>query len=355
MPQVTPLPVPPFFCPLPSALHPDWEKVNLRSVEWLESFGLFDSVHQYERLVDARVGELVGRVSPRGRTEAIQVVADFYQWLFAFDDAYCDEGALGTRPDLLVVELARFLRAAEVPGRPLRDGETGYLAALRDLRLRLEEIATPAQLNRWVEALRGYLYFQVWEAANRSRGEIPALDDYAVARLQSGAVKATMTLLDVAEGYELPAADMDHPRTRALTEMACAVVDWDNDIASHHKESLRAGDGQNLRDVLAHEHGLSAQDALERAIAMRDRVMCRFLALKEAADAVSSPAERRYTASLGDWIRANLDWQVSTNRYRNPGQPVALASGFAARPSDDSAEPLPVPSVQWWWHDDLLR
>lgn len=122
------------------------------------------------------------------------------------------------------------------------------------------------QTNRWVEALRGYFFFQVWEAANRSRGTIPTLDEYTVARMQSGAVKATMMLLDVAEGYELP----------------CTVIDWDNDIASHHKESLRSKDNQNLRDILAHEQDLSQQEALCRAIAVRDRVMVHFLRLKHA-------------------------------------------------------------------------
>lgn len=353
MQQLAPLPIPPFYCPLPGALHPQWEAVNRRSVEWLEEFGLFESRRQYERLVDTRVGELVGRVSPRGGPEALQVAADFYQWLFAFDDAYCDEGALGSRPEALVVELARILRAAEAPGNAAPDGE-GYLAALRDLRLRLDRIATPVQTNRWVEALRGYFFFQVWEAANRSRGTIPTLDEYTVARMQSGAVKATMMLLDVAEGYELPAAEMDHPLTRALTEMACTVIDWDNDIASHHKESLRSRDNQNLRDILAHEQDLSQQEALHRAIAMRDRVMVRFLRLKDAADATESVARRRYVTSLCDWIRGNLDWQVSTNRYRNPEKPVVLESGFAECPSTELTDPLPIPSVQWWWDPGLL-
>ncbi|MFI8008232.1 hypothetical protein [Streptomyces sp. NPDC086010] len=66
------------------------------------------------------------------------------------------------------------------------------VTSLRDLRL--DRIATPVQTNRWVEALRGYFFFQVWEAANRSGGTIPTLDEYTVARVQSGAVKATMVL-----------------------------------------------------------------------------------------------------------------------------------------------------------------
>ncbi|MFI8008233.1 hypothetical protein [Streptomyces sp. NPDC086010] len=99
--------------------------------------------------------------------------------------------------------------------------------------------------------------------------------------------------------------------------MACTVIDWDNDIASHFRESLRSQDNQNPGDILAHEQNLSQQEALHRAIAMRDRVLVRFLRLKDAADATESVARRRYVTSLCDWITGTGTRR--TRWYWSPG------------------------------------
>jgi hypothetical protein len=349
IPHDRPLPIPAVFCPLPAAVNGRHEELESQTVAWLRTFALFASEDQHSRLTHTAVGELVARVSPDGQSPALQIVADFYMWLFAFDDAYCDESSLGLKPGPMAVELARVLRVAEAPQHPV-PGDNAYAVALRDIRKRLESVATAVQLTRWVEAMRGYFYFQVWEAANRSQGVAPSLNDYAFARLQSGAVKVTMMLLDVADGYELPPAEMEKASTRAMVEMACAVIDWDNDIASHHKENARCPDGQNLRDIISREYGLAPEQALERAVAMRDRVMRRFLNLREQVLPTASPQLDRFIASLCHWIRGNLDWQATTMRYGHASAITGRAQ-FASHPSDDSALPLPMETIAWWWDE----
>jgi len=67
---------------------------------------------------------------------------------------------------------------------------------------------------------------------------------------------------------------------QALMDMTCIRMGWDNDLISHHKESARVGDGQNVLDVIIRQYRCTADQALSRAVAIRDRMMCRYLRLR---------------------------------------------------------------------------
>lgn len=335
--------LPPLWCPLPPARHPDWVQLDRDAVGFVSEQGLYCSDDQLRRLASTRVGDLVARVSPHGHRPALQVATDFYLWLFAFDDAYCDEGALSNDPGGLCLETSRILRAAEL--RTYAGGNR-YAHALADISRRLDATATCVQNARWREALRGYFHFQSWEAEYRRRRETPPLEEYVVARLQSGAVKVCFTLLDITDGYELPADEFETPLMRGLMEMACAVIDWDNDIASYTKETQRGHDTINLRDIFTHEHGLDADAALSEALRLRDHVLARFLHLSDAYTGTSEHT-RRYIRSLGHWIRGNLDWQNSTHRYGTT-HPVI------DRRTPPVSGPLHIENIAWWWDDTSM-
>jgi hypothetical protein len=156
-------------------------------------------------------------------------------------------------------------------------------------------------------------------------------------------------LLDVADGYELPAAQLEHPAIWALNEMVCTIVGWDNDLLTYHKEVLRGGADHNLITVLQHAYGYPADEAVSQAVAMRDRVLCLFLRLRDHVADGADLNLRRYLAGLSSWVRGHLDWGMATARYRNPENPADLPGEFADAPHDDGGEPLPIPSVAWWW------
>ena len=84
---------------------------------------------------------------------------------------------------------------------------------------------------------------------------------------------------EIADGYELSAEAVEHPAVRALTEMSWLLVAFDNDLYSYHRENVLQGNGLNAVDVVAREQGRTVAEAVDTVVAMRDRVMCRFLAL----------------------------------------------------------------------------
>jgi hypothetical protein len=334
----------PLWCPLPPAIHPDWRTWERNTVVWMERFGLDNEQLEAGRLRCITAGELAGRtvLSP-AHAAGPRFATDSLLWLFAFDDAYCDEGRYSHSPAEMAVLVGDMTRIVET-GRTSSGSPCAQ--ALADLRQRLDGFASPVQIARWVSAMRGYLGYQVWEAAFRQTGRMPTVNDYAVARIRNGSMEVCATALDISEGYQAPPEELESADVRALTEMACCMVGLDNDIASYYKEHLRSRDKLNLVDVLAHERRRTANDVLPEAVSFRDAVLSLYLRLCRQVQPRVGPATRRYIAGLSSWIRGNLDWSMHTGRYRKAGKESIRIVDAPYLPATGSAAPE---GVAWWW------
>jgi hypothetical protein len=343
--------VPPVYSPIPPAIHPRHQAVDEKNAAWAHAFGI-GSTELRDKLVASEIGTFAARILPEGDEEVVRLLADFILWLFGVDDGHCEEGELGAAPGLLAGELSRLLRIAQNPEAPmLRRDPLAH--GLRDLSRRMAHHGTPAQVTRWVDALREYFLSVVWEAGYRSRATVPDLNDYTLMRLYDGATSVVLPLLEMAHGYELHPGERDHRSVRAAAEMAYFVITWDNDLFSYHKESRAGQYYLNVLRVLEHERGLTPQEALRTAVAQRDRVMVLFERLCDHLTfTTASPQLRQYLRSLGNFIRGAQDWGISSHRYTTPDDPAQLPSTFLDTPTDDSSEPLDIPCIAWWW--DLL-
>jgi hypothetical protein len=344
--------LPAMWCPIPPALHPAWQELDARASAWADRFGLRPDPVQRKRLAQALAGNLAGRIMPHSdATAALQVATDYLMWLFVFDDAYCDEGAYSDQPGAMMKLALQLARVVEIPGGP--DPAEGQLlpvvAALADIRRRLEYVASPVQIARWGAAVRAYLMCQAWETLNRTNGVIPSLDQYAASRVDSGSLRATILLQDVGNGFEVPHRQISLPHVQALIEMTCTIVGWDNDIFSYGKEVRRSGDWHNLVAVLAHERDCGLGEALAEAIALRDKVLTAYLALRDQVLDSAGPQLTRFIAGLDAWNRGNIDWSAGCARYINAtdGHPAPIA--LTPEPPESSLEPILIPSIRWWW------
>jgi len=317
----------------------------------MDRMGLARDKEQRQRVAAIGCGELAARtVEPGTPITLAQVSADNLLWLFVFDDTYCDEGPSGRDPAAMSLLVARLIRLAETGQAPPQPSP--HENALLDLRLRITRSATPCQLVRWIDALRSYLTYQVWEASHRAQGSVPSTDEYLSARIANGSMPVCCALLDVTCGFEVPAERISDPWVRALTEMCCALVGFDNDILSHWKETLRCGDGINLIDVLATEHNLPPHAVLPDAIALRDCILHRYLQLRTNTAGRLSPSGQRYLNLLDHWIRGNLDWALTSGRYLNPDNPTRLPDTVTDTTSSQPDGPPPYPGIAWWWTAD---
>ncbi|MEW2418020.1 selina-4(15),7(11)-diene synthase [Streptomyces sp. NPDC046866] len=344
------LTVPPIYTPIPPAIHPRHAAVEAHTTAWAEAFRV-GSDELRSRLLQHSIGSFAARILPGGREEVVALVSDFVLWLFAVDDGFCEEGALGRRPGELAAVLHRLLRVAQNPEAPMLLDDP-LADGLRDLSRRVSQYGTPAQAAAWCDALREYFFSVVWEASHRSDATVPTLSDYTLMRLYDGATTVVYPLLEVGHGYELSMHERGRQPVRAATEMASFIITWDNDLFSHHKESRQDGYYLNVLRVLQEERGLTPDQALAAAIDQRDRVMCLFMRLQESVLDQASPQLQQYFRGLESFIRGSQDWGVSSRRYTTPEDPADLPTCFRDGPSTDNDEPLEIPVISWWW--DLL-
>ncbi|HEY3872508.1 MAG TPA: hypothetical protein VGM10_29400 [Actinocrinis sp.] len=333
------------WCPVPPAINPEWHAWEQGTLAWMESFGLDAEQREKGRLRSITAGELAGRTLPACTNPAGALFsAHSLLWLFAFDDAYCDEGRFSHDPSEMALLVAEMDRIAETGWTT---SASPCAQALADLRRRLDELAPPAAIARWVQSMKAYLGYQVWEAAHRRRHSMPTIDEYAVARIRNGSMEVCAMTLGIAEGYDVPAHEMENPDIRALTEMTCCLVGLDNDIASYHKEHARGRDTLNLIDVIAHEHRSTPSEALPEAIDFRDAVLTVYLCLSDQVRSAVGGTTRRYMSGLSAWIRGNLDWSMHTARYRRHDQ--ATITVTEAPRAAAVAEFAPPTGIAWWW------
>jgi hypothetical protein len=246
---------------------------------------------------------------------------------------------------------ARLQRSLELPGpTPAADR---FAAALSDIGARFRQLCAPVQVRRFVDAHRAWLFGVGWQVANRASGGLPGLDDYLTMRLHSAGGEPTFAMLEIANGLEVPGPEMDAPAVRALTEMAILVAALDNDRYSFRRESLRLQTDQNVFTVLMSELGCSLEHAVHEATALRDRVMCRFIELRERVCHGASTALRGYLTGLGHGIRGNAEWGQRAPRYLSlgelPDDMTAPEITWADRPATGGPDPRPAPTIGWWW------
>jgi hypothetical protein len=352
--------VPPVHCPIAPALHPEVEILETRALQWMTSCDFGTDPVERKLVAETNSAEFFARITPSGRLEPMQAAVDWCYLMFVFDDRWTETSSSAAACAEFVAFASLLLRIIETPGTDLRI-EHPVVEPARDVATRLRRHATDTQWVRWVEAHRAWFNGVAWSLALEGRGVMPDLDTYVAMRLHSCAGPAVTAFIEIVNGEEIPAAEFDAPAVRALTEMTWAIAAWDNDLVSHGKEVwlLERERGHaatrpvNLVEVLALRDGSSIEAATAAAVAMRDRVMCRFLRLaSEAGPRLSAPT-RRYVDDLGHLIRGNFEWSLTTARYRDPDgrspDAVGVTSGFAPEPADASPEPLSLPSIAWWW------
>ncbi|MET7765197.1 terpene synthase family protein [Streptomyces sp. NPDC005393] len=351
----TALEIPPFYCPVAPASRPDAEELDRRSADWFSRLGACGS-EVTARLSEGGVALVPGLAMPQGSVDVVEIATNFEYLGHGFDEVAFETGRFGRSPKEAASLLALMTLVIEVPEAPVPE-DNPWAIGLRDLRRGLERHATPTQMGRWVAAWRRYFFGLGWETLHRSQGTLPSLNEFVAMRM-AGTVgmEILTTMSDIAEGYELPTADLEKPAVRALTEMSWLLVALDNDLYSYHRESLLQGNGLNAVDVIAHEERCTAGQAVTQVVAMRDRVMCLFLRLHDQVAKEAGWELNQYVAGLGRWVRAHLDWGLASPRYLRPlgaqSPPetwARLPREYAEEPADADPAPLPLPAIAWWW------
>ncbi|TDD40917.1 terpene synthase family protein [Saccharopolyspora elongata] len=354
--------IPPIWCPIESAVHPQVARINARITPWFSSFDL-DALTM-KRIGPTHSGEWVCRVAPDGEEEHLQIFADWVCWAFLFDDFYSDGGPLMNRPDLYNPMISMMLGNLTHPERPVFDGNP-FTEPLCMLRRRLQRVVSPAQLERWVHCHYIWLLGSACSVSDRLGARVRSLDEHMFIGALDRGEDLTTLFIELCERTELSAAERNLPQVRAITGATNVLVTGYNDVASFRREVLQDSPESNLVRVLQNERKCSPQDAMTEAITLLDCVMHLFVTLREQIEPTASTQLVRYMAQLAHKIRGNIDWQRTVPRYSNdmrleladpsgetresPARPPAGSQfEFTDHPSHSGLIPV-APSVSWWW------
>lgn len=353
-----PVTVPALYCPIPPAMHPSADELQKRSNEWLDRFQLYTSEKQRNRLKHSGNGMLAARMCPNGREDLLQVKSDFNMWVVAFDDEYCDEGVLSDRPGEFIEAVSHAHRVAEITEMIMDDRER-YGLAIRDLRMRIDALASPEDGARFLETVRAYMMGEARKVGYVARRQRPGLDDYTAVRLYMGGALVSPVLTATVNGIRLPAAHLADRRVRALIEMVAFLTTWAPDLFSAGKDVARSPDGFGPIEAIQRDKALrtgnpgTREAAQAEATALWERVMMLYLRLHARVLAGAPGDLAGYIEGLHPYVRGSLDWCRETSRYRYQngvdGPEIMRPGELHSTPPNHTQEPIQIPAIAWWW------
>ena len=346
--------IPPLFCPIPAADIPDTSKISSNVLEWMGRFGFCDTDVERTSVAANLTAEWASRIAPNGAIERLQISADWACLGLTMDDAFPDGGAHSHSPELFVPFAVRVLRSADHPESNF-DSDP-YCAGFQDISRRIRENASATVVRRWADGVAEWFFGTAVGLSQRVRGVMPSLEDYFNVGARDRGTRASLAVIELAEGTSLPNSDMENPRMRALTQIASTLVTIGNDVYSYHREVQEGSLESNIVGVLMHWDNLRAPEAMAKAAAIHDRLMCLYMALYDQTKMNAGPEVRLYLDQLSNFIRGNLDYSAVTPRYKVLPTDVSgrATADWADSPSDGRLTPLPLPAVAWWW-DELNR
>ncbi|MGW0808059.1 terpene synthase family protein [Nonomuraea sp. NPDC002799] len=289
-------------------------EIDTESHAWLAASNMLNGAGTIDHFRRSKIGLLAARTNPSVPRDSLRLINDWYNWLFAFDDAFCEGELMAHRASALARALPPLLEILDGRRVPA-DADDPFGLALNELLHRISEAATPAQVDRWRITVKEYLFAQIWEAANREVDLIPTPDDYVLMRRITGATYTCFALIDACGGYRLEAEEWHHPDVRALSDLACDLIGWDNDLFSYAKERGNDKARHNLVTVLATHKGLSLQRVLHEVAQMHNAAIDAFLDRRASLDRWATLPVRRYVRGLEHWVRGHIEFSLGSARY----------------------------------------
>ncbi|MFE7269003.1 hypothetical protein [Streptomyces sp. NPDC057623] len=352
VPDIQKIDVPPVYCPIPFQQHPATHTVDLGANEFMRRHGLYPPQEQ-ERISGQLIGALVGYIVPAGPAELLQVAANMSMWVVAVDD-FLDEGPVRLDTAGAAAFLARTVRTAAAP-EPASERDGPYAHALAEILRDFRASCPPYLCERLEAALHAQAVSELWRIAANERGIPPTLSDALHSRIYTGGSPPFILFPALVGTHGMGPEHFADSRLRALTEMAALAATVGHEAFSHGKEAARSSDLHNLIDVLRHEHSGTIADAVAEAVVIYERIVNRFLDLREQVLRDDHPPiVDTYLSALGAYIRGCMQFSQESHRYRyQDGSPASAEMftppGFTDQCGATSHQPLDIDSVSWWW------
>jgi hypothetical protein len=312
-PRVTP---PVLYCPFPAAVHADADRIEEGTIAWMKRYGYIRTLREEAAVRDVAFGLHAARVHPTGRTDAIQLASDLTVWLFLTDDVYVEESGASNALSITAEHVIRCIRILRNPD-DLPPVPNASLLALQDISRRLRTLATHEQVDRLIGGMLEYFMAGCCEAVCFSRKSLPTAADYVPMRDSINCLRSVcFVFIEIVRGCDLPGPAWCRPDLQAVVNKAVRIISNHHDILSGLRE-LAHEVPMNFPAVITREQRLPIADAFAHVGDLANADMRSFVEMSNRLLAEEpDQAVRQYVEGLKAWIRGNLDWSMTTGRYR---------------------------------------
>jgi germacradienol/geosmin synthase len=332
--------LPEFYTPYPARCNPHLERARAHSKAWARSMDMIDApqhgtVIWSERDFDAHdYALLCAYTHPDTTADLLDLVTDWYVWVFYFDDHFLElfkrsrdlDGATAYL-DALRAFMPADGQVTEVPSNPVEAG-------LTDLWARTVPARSADWRARFVESTRNLLDESLWELANINADRVANPIEYVEMRRKVGGAPWSANLIEHACDAEVPAVIAASRPMQVLRDTFADAVHLRNDLFSYQREVHDEGELSNGVLVLERFLGLTAQQAADR---VNDLLTSRlqqfehtaFTELPSLFDEYGlDPAARiqvgLYVKGLQDWQSGGHEWHLQSSRYTKPRAAAAV-------------------------------
>ena len=344
MPQ--PFELPEFYVPYPARLNPHLERAREHSKVWardltmIEGSGIweesdFDS-HDYALLC--------AYTHPDASGPELDLVTDWYVWVFFFDDHFLDifkrsqdmtgaKAYLDRLPAFMPVDLTQ----------PVPEPTNQVEAGLADLWARTVPGMSEGYRRRFHTSTRHLLEESLWELSNINAGRVSNPIEYIEMRRKVGGAPWSANLIEHAAGAEVPDVVAASRPMRVLRDCFADSVHLRNDLFSYQREIEEEGELSNAVLVLERFLDLTPQEAADR---VNDLLTSRLQQFEHTAfteveplfdQFALTPQERlgvfAYVKGLQDWQSGGHEWHMRSSRYMNGADAGDRAVGVLGGPT----------------------
>jgi germacradienol/geosmin synthase len=336
--------LPEFYTPYPARCNPHLDRARAHSKAWARSMDMIDvpqhgTVIWTERDLDAHdYALLCAYTHPDTTAELLDLVTDWYVWVFYFDDHFLELFKRGRDLDgarAYLDALRAFMPAdGQINEKPANPVEAG----LADLWSRTVPDRSGDWRARFAESTSNLLDESLWELANINADRVSNPIEYVEMRRKVGGAPWSANLIEHACDAEVPATIAASRPMQVLRDTFADAVHLRNDLFSYQREVHDEGELSNGVLVLERFLGCTAQQAADRVNDLLTSRLQQFehTALTELPALLDEqhidPAARiqvgLYVKGLQDWQSGGHEWHLQSSRYTKPrAAPVAPVLG----------------------------
>jgi germacradienol/geosmin synthase len=327
-----PFDLPDFYLPYPARLNPDLEGARVHSKQWAREMGMLEGSGIWtEADLDRHdYGLLCAYTHPDATGPELDLVTDWYVWVFFFDDHFLEtfkrsqdraggKAYLDRLPAFMPMDLSA---GTPEPTNPVEAG-------LADLWARTVPTMSLDWRARFAESTENLLDESLWELSNINEGRIPNPVEYIEMRRKVGGAPWSAGLVEHAAAAEVPAVIAHSRPMRVLRDAFSDGVHLRNDLFSYERETLQEGELSNGVLVLETFLGYDTQRAADAVNELLTSRLQQFentaltelapLFLEHGLDPKSCADVLAYVKGLQDWQAGGHEWHMRSSRYMNGG------------------------------------